>query len=347
MKTLISQLSLAAGVTFLVALSVPGDAEAQVAASGSGGGASIGSGSGAGGSFGGLGGGSSFGRISGGGGSYGHLTHGFTARRPSTRIPINPRTMANGTANTLRRGRTEHVPINPLTMADGTANELRRPPKEERHRPGRGRFVVDGRPYYHYLLPSRAGAASYPMEAERIEPTRRRRLGRAPTATTGEAATRARLSRVGAPTAAGFGAERMPTGAAGQPGIHTGGAAPGVDSRSGVQSSATTKSTTVSDSGPGIAPRVKPPIPAAEAGTEAPLAQDECAEVRITTAGGIQWRQRVPLQTYGASTPDDVAVRLQEILARGDPLTLSGPDGSFTVRASLVENLIVGPCRGF
>lgn len=92
-----------------------------------------------------------------------------------------------------------------------------------------------------------------------------------------------------------------------------------------------------------MAPRVRPPVPPSD-GEALPL--EECAEVRVTAAGGIQWRLRVPVSEYGADTPGELATGLHEALDRGRPLSLRGPDGSFGVPASLVDGLIVGPCQG-
>lgn len=252
------------------------------------------------------GGGSSFGRISGGGGSYGHLTHGFTARRPSARIPINALTRANGTANEPRRGRTERVPINAQTRANGTANSWREPPgdagpgKRPIHGPLRGPFLIDGRPYYQYVAASRVMPPYAPVPAE--DPTeRRRRLGGVP-------ALEAELAEAGA----------------GEPG----------DARE-------------MGTGQRMAPRVKPPVPPDPATADEALPAEECAVVRVTTVGGIEWRQRIRLTDYDASTPEESAAHLQEALDRSEPLSISGPDGSFTVRPGLVRSLIVGPCREF
>ncbi|MDX1567326.1 MAG: hypothetical protein R3223_05960 [Longimicrobiales bacterium] len=96
-----------------------------------------------------------------------------------------------------------------------------------------------------------------------------------------------------------------------------------------------------------MAPRVKPPMPPDPATAGEALPAEECAVVRVRTVGGIQWRQRIRLADYDASTPEGVADELQEVLKRSEPLSIQGPDGSFTVRPSMVQSLIVGPCRGF
>ena len=102
-----------------------------------------------------------------------------------------------------------------------------------------------------------------------------------------------------------------------------------------------------SDAHEAMAPRVKPPVPPDPATAGEALPAEECAVVRVTTVGGIQWRQRIRLADYDASTPEEAASELQEVLKRSEALAIQGPDGSFTVRPSMVRSLIVGPCRGF
>lgn len=260
-------------------------------------------------------GGGSFGQISGGGGSYGSLTLGVTAEDLGPRrVPINVRSMADGTANTVQEGPWERVPINVHTMADGTANELRLRDDEPRRRDRRRRL---GRPVgrlpYAYLIPSTRRESSgraeapggyEPREADRpVSPVLR------PPPPSRRAALRA----------------------------------PDLAGRAGTPSPVERKGAKAAKDRPGIAPRVPPPTPAADGRA---LSPEECAEVRITTAGGIQWRQRVARTDFDAETPAEVAARLQATVDRGDALSIRGPDGSFTVRASLVNGLVVGPCRG-
>ncbi len=205
------------------------------------------------------------------------------------------------------------VPINAQTRANGTANALHRP--DPAGGPRRDRFVRDGRPFLQHVPSTRVVAVPYVVEEDAAREEPRRRLGRVP----GDAPA--------SPDAPGF---RGPAGVA-RSTAATADAAPGIDPGEEVA----------------VAPRVRPPVPADDGPEDGSLPRDECADVRITTAGGIQWRQRIRVGDYGASTPEEAATELQEILKRGDPLSIRGPDGSFTVRASLVQSLIVGPCRGF
>lgn len=257
----------------------------------------------------------SFGRISGGGGSYGSLTLGVTAEDLGPRrVPINVRSMADGTANTVQEGPWERVPINVQTMADGTANELRLRDDELRREDRRRRLARPvGRLPYAYLIPS----------------TRRGSSGRA------EAPGAYEPEEAGRPVPPVL---RPPP-----PSRRAALRAPDLAGRAGTLSPVERRAVKAAKDRPGIAPRVPPPTPAADGLV---LSPEECVEVRITTAGGIQWRQRVARSDFDAETPAEVAARLQATVDRGDPLSIRGPDGSFNVRAGLVDGLVVGPCRG-
>lgn len=89
---------------------------------------------------------------------------------------------------------------------------------------------------------------------------------------------------------------------------------------------------------PLVRPLVTPP-------SDEELDAGNCATVRITTPGGIEWRHRVALDALDASSVSGAASRLQETLRRGEPLVLRTSGGGLTVPAAQVESLVVGPCR--